>query len=154
MNSKKRSELWQALESKAHETWKAHRVEVDRTKNALDSLEGNIEQLEGLKFQYQKQIANSLEQSMEQFKFVRLREFVTTLDATIEQATSQLEELSMRLMEAQRESALLLSEEKKFGLLKERHERKVAHLADKSEQKRLDEISGKKGRVPIGQHSS
>ena len=154
MNSKKRSELWQALEAKAHETWKAHRVEVDRNKKALDSLEGNIEQLEGLKIQYQQQIANSSEQSMEQFKFVRLREFVATLDATIEQAKSQREELSMRLMEAQKESALLMSEEKKFGLLKERHERKVAHLADKSEQKRLDEISGKRVRVSIGEPSS
>ncbi len=154
MNSKKRSELWQALEAKAHETWKAHRVEVDGNKKALDSLEGNIEQLEGLKIQYQQQIANSSEQSMEQFKFVRLREFVATLEATIEQAKSQREELSMRLMEAQKESALLMSEEKKFGLLKERHERNVANLADKSEQKRLDEISGKRVRVSIGELSS
>ena len=68
MNSKKRSELWQALESKAHETWKAHRVEVDRTKNALDSLEGNIEQLEGLKFQYQKQIATSTQNEVKSTK--------------------------------------------------------------------------------------
>ena len=48
MNSKKRTELWQNLESRAHDTWKAHRVEVDRIKHALDELEANIDQLEGI----------------------------------------------------------------------------------------------------------
>ena len=144
MNSKKRTELWQNLESRAHDTWKAHRVEVDRIKHALDELEANIDQLEGLKVQYQRQVANSSEQSIEQFKFVRLREFIATLDATIEQAKSQRGALSGSLTKAQEDSAILLAEEKKFGLLRERHERNVARLVAKSEQKRLDDISRKK----------
>ena len=75
MNSKRRLGLWAALEGGARSAWEKQLVEVDRLKTSIDDLKKSVNQLNDLKREYQRQISSSARDSIEQFKFLRIREF-------------------------------------------------------------------------------
>ena len=110
MNSKKRLGLWTTLEGGARSAWEKQLVEVDRLKTSIDDLKKSVSQLNDLKREYQRQISSSARDSIEQFKFLRIREFLTTIDSTLEQARAQEESLVSSLSQATEDSTSLMLE--------------------------------------------
>ena len=140
MNSKKRLGLWTTLEGGARSAWEEQLVEVDRLKTSIDDLKKSVNQLNDLKREYQRQISSSARDSIEQFKFLRIREFLTTIDSTLEQARVQEESLVSSLSKATEDSTSLMLEMKKYNILKERHQKNLARAEDILEQKNLDQV--------------
>lgn len=143
MNSKKRLGLWTTLEGGARSAWEKQLVEVDRLKTSIDDLKKSVNQLNDLKREYQRQISSSARDSIEQFKFLRIREFLTTIDSTLEQARVQEESLVSSLSQATEDSTSLMLEMKKYNILKERHQKNLARAEDILEQKNLDQIGSR-----------
>ena len=143
MNSKKRLGLWTTLEGGARSAWEKQLVEVDRLKTSIDDLKKSVNQLNDLKREYQRQISSSAQDSIEQFKFLRIREFLTTIDSTLEQARAQEESLVSSLSQATEDSTSLMLEMKKYNILKERHQKNLARAEDILEQKNLDQIGSR-----------
>ena len=143
MNSKKRLGLWTTLEGGARSAWEKQLVEVDRLKTSIDDLNKSVNQLNDLKREYQRQISSSARDSIEQFKFLRIREFLTTIDSTLEQARVQEESLVSSLSQATEDSTSLMLEMKKYNILKERHQKNLARAEDILEQKNLDQIGSR-----------
>ena len=143
MNSKKRLGLWTTLEGGARSAWEEQLVEVDRLKTSIDDLKKSVNQLNDLKREYQRQISSSAQDSIEQFKFLRIREFLTTIDSTLEQARVQEESLVSSLSQATEDSTSLMLEMKKYNILKERHQKNLARAEDILEQKNLDQIGSR-----------
>jgi len=143
MNSKKRLGLWTTLEGGARSAWEEQLVEVDRLKTSIDDLKKSVNQLNDLKREYQRQISSSARNSIEQFKFLRIREFLTTIDSTLEQARVQEESLVSSLSKATEDSTSLMLEMKKYNILKERHQKNLARAEDILEQKNLDQVGSR-----------
>lgn len=143
MNSKKRLGLWTTLEGGARSAWEKQLVEVDRLKTSIDDLKKSVSQLNDLKREYQRQISSSARDSIEQFKFLRIREFLTTIDSTLEQARVQEESLVSSLSQATEDSTSLMLEMKKYNILKERHQKNLARAEDILEQKNLDQVGSR-----------
>ena len=143
MNSKRRLGLWTALEGGARSAWEEQLVEVDRLKTSIDDLKKSVNQLNDLKREYQRQISSSARDSIEQFKFLRIREFLTTIDSTLEQARVQEESLVSSLSQATEDSTSLMLEMKKYNILKERHQKNLARAEDILEQKNLDQVGSR-----------
>ena len=143
MNSKKRLGLWTALEGGARSAWEKQLVEVDRLKTSIDDLKKSVNQLNDLKREYQREISSSARDSIEQFKFLRIREFLTTIDSTLEQARVQEESLLSSLSQATEDSTSLMLEMKKYNILKERHQKNLARAEDILEQKNLDQVGSR-----------
>ena len=143
MNSKKRLGLWTTLEGGARSAWEKQLVEVDRLKTSIDDLKKSVSQLNDLKREYQRQISSSARDSIEQFKFLRIREFLTTIDSTLEQARVQEESLVSSLSQATEDSTSLMLEMKKYNVLKERHQKNLARAEDILEQKNLDQVGSR-----------
>ena len=143
MNSKKRLGLWTTLEGGARSAWKKQLVEVDRLKTSIDDLKKSVNQLNDLKREYQRQISSSARDSIEQFKFLRIREFLTTIDSTLEQARVQEESLVSSLSQATEDSTSLMLEMKKYNILKERHQKNLVRAEDILEQKNLDQVGSR-----------
>ena len=143
MNSKKRLGLWTTLEGGARSAWEKQLVEVDRLKTSIDDLKKSVNQLNDLKREYQRQISSSARDSIEQFKFLRIREFLTTIDSTLEQARVQEESLVSSLYKATEDSTSLMLEMKKYNILKERHQKNLARAEDILEQKNLDQVGSR-----------
>ena len=143
MNSKKRLGLWTTLEGGARSAWEKQLVEVDRLKTSIDDLRKSVNQLNDLKREYQRQISSSARDSIEQFKFLRIREFLTTIDSTLEQARVQEESLVSSLSKATEDSTSLMLEMKKYNILKERHQKNLARAEDILEQKNLDQVGSR-----------
>ena len=143
MNSKKRLGLWTTLEGGARSAWEKQLVEVDRLKTSIDDLKKSVNQLNDLKREYQRQISSSARDSIEQFKFLRIREFLTTIDSTLEQARVQEESLVSSLSQATEDSTSLMLEMKKYNILKERHQKNLARAGDILEQKNLDQVGSR-----------
>ena len=143
MNSKKRLGLWTTLEGGARSAWEEQLVEVDRLKTSIDDLKKSVNQLNDLKREYQRQISSSARDSIEQFKFLRIREFLTTIDSTLEQARVQEESLVSSLSQATEDSTSLMLELKKYNILKERHQKNLARAEDILEQKNLDQVGSR-----------
>ena len=143
MNSKKRLGLWTTLEGGARSAWEEQLVEVDRLKTSIDDLKKSVNQLNDLKREYQRQISSSARDSIEQFKFLRIREFLTTIDSTLEQARVQEESLVSSLSQATEDSTSLMLEMKKYNVLKERHQKNLARAEDILEQKNLDQVGSR-----------
>ena len=143
MNSKKRLGLWTTLEGGARSAWEKQLVEVDRLKTSIDDLKKSVNQLNDLKREYQRQISSSARDSIEQFKFLRIREFLTTIDSTLEQARVQEESLVSSLSQATEDSTSLMLEMKKYNVLKERHQKNLARAEDILEQKNLDQVGSR-----------
>ena len=143
MNSKKRLGLWTTLEGGARSAWEKQLVEVDRLKTSIDDLKKSVNQLNDLKREYQRQISSSARDSIEQFKFLRIREFLTTIDSTLEQARVQEESLVSSLFQATEDSTSLMLEMKKYNVLKERHQKNLARAEDILEQKNLDQVGSR-----------
>ena len=143
MNSKKRLGLWTTLEGGARSAWEKQLIEVDRLKTSIDDLKKSVNQLNDLKREYQRQISSSAQDSIEQFKFLRIREFLTTIDSTLEQARAQEESLVSSLSQATEDSTSLMLEMKKYNILKERHQKNLARAEDILEQKNLDQIGSR-----------
>ena len=143
MNSKKRLGLWTTLEGGARSAWEKQLVEVDRLKTSIDDLKKSVNQLNDLKREYQRQISSSARDSIEQFKFLRIREFLTTIDSTLEQARVQEESLVSSLSQATDDSTSLMLEMKKYNILKERHQKNLARAEDILEQKNLDQVGSR-----------
>ena len=143
MNSKKRLGLWTTLEGGARSAWEEQLVEVDRLKTSIDDLKKSVKQLNDLKREYQRQISSSARDSIEQFKFLRIREFLTTIDSTLEQARVQEESLVSSLSQATEDSTSLMLEMKKYNILKERHQKNLARAEDILEQKNLDQVGSR-----------
>ena len=143
MNSKKRLGLWTTLEGGARSAWEEQLVEVDRLKTSIDDLKKSVNQLNDLKREYQRQISSSARDSIEQFKFLRIREFLTTIDSTLEQARVQEESLVSSLSQATEDSTSLMLEMKKYNILKERHQKNLARAVDILEQKNLDQVGSR-----------
>ena len=143
MNSKKRLGLWTTLEGGARSAWEKQLIEVDRLKTSIDDLKKSVNQLNDLKREYQRQISSSARDSIEQFKFLRIREFLTTIDSTLEQARAQEESLVSSLSQATEDSTSLMLEMKKYNILKERHQKNLARAEDILEQKNLDQIGSR-----------
>ena len=143
MNSKKRLGLWTTLEGGARSAWEKQLVEVDRLKTSIDDLKKSVNQLNDLKREYQRQISSSARDSIEQFKFLRIREFLTTIDSTLEQARVQEERLVSSLSQATEDSTSLMLEMKKYNILKERHQKNLARAEDILEQKNLDQVGSR-----------
>ena len=143
MNSKRRLGLWTALEGGARSAWEKQIVEVDRLKTSIDDLKKSVNQLNDLKREYQRQISSSARDSIEQFKFLRIREFLTTIDSTLEQARVQEESLVSSLSKATEDSTSLMLEMKKYNILKERHQKNLARAEDILEQKNLDQVGSR-----------
>lgn len=143
MNSKKRLGLWTTLEGGARSAWEKQLVEVDRLKTSIDDLKKSVNQLNDLKREYQRQISSSARDSIEQFKFLRIREFLTTIDSTLEQARVQEESLVSSLSQATEDSTSLMLEMKKYNILKERHQKNLARAEDILEQKNLDQVGSR-----------
>ena len=143
MNSKKRLGLWTTLEGGARSAWEKQLVEVDRLKTSIDDLKKSVNQLNDLKREYQRQISSSARDSIEQFKFLRIREFLTTIDSTLEQARVQEESLVSSLSQATDDSTSLMLEMKKYNILKERHQKNLARAQDILEQKNLDQVGSR-----------
>ena len=143
MNSKKRHGLWTTLEGGARSAWEEQLVEVDRLKTSIDDLKKSVNQLNDLKREYQRQISSSARDSIEQFKFLRIREFLTTIDSTLEQARVQEESLVSSLSQATEDSTSLMLEMKKYNILKERHQKNLARAEDILEQKNLDQVGSR-----------
>jgi|MDTA01.1.fsa_nt_gb flagellar FliJ protein len=143
MNSKKRLGLWTTLEGGARSAWEEQLVEVDRLKTSIDDLKKSVNQLNDLKREYQRQISSSARDSIEQFKFLRIREFLTTIDSTLEQARVQEESLVSSLSKATEDSTSLMLEMKKYNILKERHQKNLARAEDILEQKNLDQVGSR-----------
>ena len=143
MNSKKRLGLWTTLEGGARSAWEKQLVEVDRLKTSIDDLKKSVNQLNDLKREYQRQISSSARDSIEQFKFLRIREFLTTIDSTLEQARVQEESLLSSLSQATEDSTSLMLEMKKYNILKERHQKNLARAEDILEQKNLDQVGSR-----------
>ena len=143
MNSKKRLGLWSTLEGGARSAWEKQLIEVDKLKNSIDDLKKSVNQLNGLKREYQRQISSSAKDSIEQFKFLRIREFLTTIDSTLEQARIQEESLVSSLSRATEESTSLMLEMKKYNILKERHQKNLARAEEILEQKNLDQVGSR-----------
>ena len=143
MNSKRRLGLWTALEGGARSAWEKQIVEVDRLKTSIDDLKKSVNQLNDLKREYQRQISSSARDSIEQFKFLRIREFLTTIDSTLEQARVQEESLVSSLSQATEDSTSLMLEMKKYNILKERHQKNLARAEDILEQKNLDQVGSR-----------
>ena len=143
MNSKKRLGLWTSLEGGARSAWEQQLVEVDRLKTSIDDLKKSVNQLNDLKREYQRQISSSARDSIEQFKFLRIREFLTTIDSTLEQARVQEESLVSSLSQATEDSTSLMLEMKKYNILKERHQKHLARAEDILEQKNLDQVGSR-----------
>ena len=143
MNSKKRLGLWTTLEGGARSAWEEQLVEVDRLKTSIDDLKKSVNQLNDLKREYQRQISSSARDSIEQFKFLRIREFLTTIDSTLEQARVQEESLLSSLSQATEDSTSLMLEMKKYNILKERHQKNLARAEDILEQKNLDQVGSR-----------
>ena len=143
MNFKKRLGLWTTLEGGARSAWEKQLVEVDRLKTSIDDLKKSVSQLNDLKREYQRQISSSARDSIEQFKFLRIREFLTTIDSTLEQARVQEESLVSSLSQATEDSTSLMLEMKKYNVLKERHQKNLARAEDILEQKNLDQIGSR-----------
>ena len=146
MNSKKRLGLWTTLEGGARSAWEEQLVEVDRLKTSIDDLKKSVNQLNDLKREYQRQISSSARDSIEQFKFLRIREFLTTIDSTLEQARVQEESLVSSLSQATEDSTSLMLEMKKYKILKERHQKNLARAEDILEQKNLDQVGSRVSR--------
>ena len=132
MNSKRRLGLWTALEGGARSAWEKQLVEVDRLKTSIDDLKKSVNQLNDLKREYQRQISSSARDSIEQFKFLRIREFLTTIDSTLEQARVQGESLLSSLSQATEDSTSLMLEMKKYNILKERHQNLWGYICKSS----------------------
>ena len=143
MNSKKRLGLWTTLEGGARSAWEEQLVEVDKLKTSIDDLKKSVNQLNDLKRVYQRQISSSARDSIEQFKFLRIREFLTTIDSTLEQARVQEESLVSSLSQATEDSTSLMLEMKKYNILKERHQKNLARAEDILEQKNLDQVGSR-----------
>jgi len=143
MNSKKRLGLWTTLEGGARSAWEKQLIEVDRLKTSIDDLKKSVNQLNDLKREYQRQISSSARDSIEQFKFLRIREFLTTIDSTLEQARAQEESLVSSLSQATEDSTSLMLEMKKYNILKERHQKNLARAEDILEQKNLDQVGSR-----------
>ena len=143
MNSKKRLGLWTTLEGGARRAWEKQLVEVDKLKTSIDDLKKSVNQLNDLKREYQRQISSSAEDSIEQFKFLRIREFLKTIDSTLEQARVQEEGLVSSLSQATKDSASLMLEMKKYNILKERHQKNLVRAEDILEQKNLDQVGSR-----------
>lgn len=143
MNSKKRLGLWSTLEGGARSAWEKQLIEVDKLKNSIDDLKKSVNQLNGLKREYQRQISSSAKDSIEQFKFLRIREFLTTIDSTLEQARIQEESLVSSLSRATEDSTSLMLEMKKYNILKERHQKNLARAEEILEQKNLDQVGSR-----------
>ena len=143
MNSKKRLGLWTTLEGGARSAWEKQLVEVDRLKTSIDDLKKSVNQLNDLKREYQRQISSSARDSIEQFKFLRIREFLTTIDSTLEQARAQEKSLVSSLSKATEDSTSLMLEMKKYNILKERHQKNLARAEDILEQKNLDQVGSR-----------
>lgn len=143
MNSKKRLGLWTTLEGGARSAWEEQLVEVDRLKTSIDDLKKSVNQLNDLKREYHRQISSSARDSIEQFKFLRIREFLTTIDSTLEQARVQEESLVSSLSKATEDSTSLMLEMKKYNILKERHQKNLARAEDILEQKNLDQVGSR-----------
>ena len=143
MNSKKRLGLWTTLEGGARSAWEEQLVEVDRLKTSIDDLKKSVNQLNDLKREYQRQISSSARDSIEQFKFLRIREFLTTIDSTLEQARVQEESLVSSLSKATEDSTSLMLEMKKYNILKKRHQKNLARAEDILEQKNLDQVGSR-----------
>ena len=143
MNSKKRLGLWTTLEGGARSAWEKQLVEVDRLKTSIDDLKKSVSQLNDLKREYQRQISSSARDSIEQFKLLRIREFLTTIDSTLEQARVQEESLVSSLSKATEDSTSLMLEMKKYNILKERHQKNLARAEDILEQKNLDQVGSR-----------
>ena len=143
MNSKKRLGLWTTLEGGARSAWEKQLVEVDRLKTSIGDLRKSVNQLNDLKREYQRQISSSARDSIEQFKFLRIREFLTTIDSTLEQARVQEESLVSSLSQATEDSNSLMLEMKKYNILKERHQKNLARAEDILEQKNLDQVGSR-----------
>lgn len=143
MNSKRRLGLWTALEGGARSAWEKQLVEVDRLKTSIDDLKKSVNQLNDLKREYQREISSSARDSIEQFKFLRIREFLTTIDSTLEQARVQEESLLSSLSQATEDSTSLMLEMKKYNILKERHQKNLARAEDILEQKNLDQVGSR-----------
>ena len=143
MNSKKRLGLWTTLEGGARSAWEEQLVEVDKLKTSIDDLKKSVNQLNDLKREYQRQISSSARDSIEQFKFLRIREFLTTIDSTLEQARVQEESLVSSLSQATEDSTSLMLEMKKYNILKERHQKNLARAEDILEQKNLDQVGSR-----------
>lgn len=143
MNSKKRLGLWSTLEGGARSAWEKQLIEVDKLKNSIDDLKKSVNQLNGLKREYQRQISSSAKDSIEQFKFLRIREFLTAIDSTLEQAKIQEESLVSSLSRATEESTSLMLEMKKYNILKERHQKNLARAEEILEQKNLDQVGSR-----------
>ena len=143
MNSKKRLGLWTTLEGGARSAWEKQLVEVDKLKTSIDDLKKSVNQLNDLKREYQRQISSSAEDSIEQFKFLRIREFLKTIDSTLEQARVQEEGLVSSLSQATKDSTSLMLEMKKYNILKERHQKNLARAEDILEQKNLDQVGSR-----------
>ena len=143
MNSKKRLGLWTTLEGGARSAWEKQLIEVDKLKTSIDDLKKSVNQLNDLKREYQRQISSSAQDSIEQFKFLRIREFLTTIDSTLEQARAQEESLVSSLSQATEDSNSLMLEMKKYNILKERHQKNLARAEDILEQKNLDQIGSR-----------
>ena len=146
MNSKKRLGLWSTLEGGARTAWEKQLIEVDKLKNSIDDLKKSVNQLNGLKREYQRQISSSAKDSIEQFKFLRIREFLTTIDSTLEQARIQEESLVSSLSRATEDSTSLMLEMKKYNILKERHQKNLARAEEILEQKNLDQVGSRVNR--------
>ena len=143
MNSKKRLGLWSTLEGGARSAWEKQLIEVDKLKNSIDDLKKSVNQLNGLKREYQRQISSSAKDPIEQFKFLRIREFLTTIDSTLEQARIQEESLVSSLSRATEDSTSLMLEMKKYNILKERHQKNLARAEEILEQKNLDQVGSR-----------
>ena len=143
MNSKKRLGLWSTLEGGARSAWEKQLIEVDKLKNSIDDLKKSVNQLNGLKREYQRQISCSAKDSIEQFKFLRIREFLTAIDSTLEQAKIQEESLVSSLSRATEDSTSLMLEMKKYNILKERHQKNLARAEEILEQKNLDQVGSR-----------
>ena len=143
MNSKKRLGLWSTLEGGARSAWEKQLIEVDKLKNSIDDLKKSVNQLNGLKREYQRQISSSAKDSIEQFKFLRIREFLTAIDSTLEQAKIQEESLVSSLSRATEDSTSLMLEMKKYNILKERHQENLARAEEILEQKNLDQVGSR-----------
>ena len=146
MNSKKRLGLWSTLEGGARTAWEKQLIEVDKLKNSIDDLKKSVNQLNGLKREYQRQISSSAKDSIEQFKFLRIREFLTAIDSTLEQAKIQEESLVSSLSRATEDSTSLMLEMKKYNILKERHQKNLARAEEILEQKNLDQVGSRVNR--------
>ncbi|MEK9873557.1 MAG: flagellar export protein FliJ [Betaproteobacteria bacterium] len=141
MNSRKRMELWGRLETDANNAWHTQLSEVERVKNSLEGLRQNVGQLTELRKGYQEQISQSSNETIDQFKFIRIREFLSALDRTLDQARNQEKLLSESLQKAQHDSKLLMLQKKKYGYLKEKHQKTIQKFSLAQEQRDLDQLA-------------